>query len=220
LRTISPSSDEILGVAKITEEIPRQFGIYDLEHLLKVISTLNHPILTPYEHHLEFKNERGDRLEFDSVWDQYKYPYCPVAQIKQPPEDYVIEQVITRFELPNIELQSVVKVLAISGHPEVLFVRQDNVLAIESFDPKKKSVRRAIKEHDPGNAEPDLYQVTLSNEEGINFQARLTLKRLKALLPTDYLVSIVKVVDGPEMVIFESEGGIIKYYVALDEFAC
>jgi hypothetical protein len=113
-----------------------------------------------------------------------------------------------------------VKVLAISGHPEVLFVRQDNVLAIESFDPKKKSVRRAIKEHDPGNAEPDLYQVTLSNEEGINFQARLTLKRLKALLPTDYLVSIVKVVDGPEMVIFESEGGIIKYYVALDEFAC
>jgi hypothetical protein len=87
LRTISPSSDEILGVAKITEEIPRQFGIYDLEHLLKVISTLNHPILTPYEHHLEFKNERGDRLEFDSVWDPYKYPYCPVAQIKQPPED-------------------------------------------------------------------------------------------------------------------------------------
>jgi hypothetical protein len=202
LRTISPNQN-MIGVARITETIPARFGIYDIKRLLRILSRYDDPVLIPHDDHLEIKGAHAS---------SGTYPCCSEQNILLPPErDYDIEHLITSFELPNVDLQHVLQVLSISKHPEVLFVRKDNILAIESFDPRNKSGFP--------NPEPDLYHAELSNDEGLNFQARLDVTYLDTLLPTDYRVSIVKVVNGNEFAIFESEQD-IKYYVELKEFVC
>lgn len=197
LRTISPNAD-LIAVAKITETIPAKFGIYGVADLLKTISKVGgEPVLTPHEDYLEIKRTPS----------RIRYPTAP-NMIKAPPEDFEIELVITRFELPNVELQHVIKVLSISKHPEVLFTRENNVLTLESMD--------------PWNINLDLYSSELSNnDKGLNFKARLKIEKLMALFPTDYMVSIVKFVHHEnECAIFQNEDDTIKYYVALEEFAC
>src|SRR6266487_1260276 len=195
LRTVSPNKD-LVAVAKITETIPARFVIYDLNRFLKWIGDGDH-VLIPHEDYLEIKGTDAS----------YKYHFTPENMVLSAPEkDLEIELVITRFELPNVDLQKAIKVLSISSHPEVRFTRENNILTLESNDPQKINL--------------DLYSNELSNDDkGMNFKARLKIEKLMALFPTDYMVSIVSLGDS-ECATFQNEGDTIKYYVALNEFAC
>jgi hypothetical protein len=191
IRTISPGED-MIGVARIAETIPMRFAIYDLERFLKLIK--DDSVLIPHEDHLEIINKAGSSII---------YHCCPANVVLQPPEeDLDIRQVVTRFELPNVDLQdlqSVMKVLSTYGS-SVRFTRQDRLLTLEVRD--DQSTYRGL-----------LYRKELANKKGINFKARTEYNRLRVLFPADYTVSIV---NGNAFAVFESEDD-IKYYIALDE---
>jgi hypothetical protein len=93
-----------MAVAKITETIPAKFGIYDLTHLLECISVCgDDPIITVQEPYLEIRGTDGSS----------RYACTPAEKIHAPlEEDPAIEQFITRFELPNVQLQHAIKVLS------------------------------------------------------------------------------------------------------------
>src|SRR5689334_14694233 len=109
LRTISPNKD-LVGVAKITETIPARFAIYDLPRLLKCIGD-GDPVLILHDDYLEIKKTTGVRYK-------YKYAVCDKTVwsvvLAAPEKDPDFKQVITRFELPNVDLQHAIKVLSIS----------------------------------------------------------------------------------------------------------
>ena len=87
----------------------------------------------------------------------------------------------------------------------IRFIRENNILTL-------------VSEKDSHGC---WYENQLSNEQGMNFKTRLGIEYLNALIPTDYMVSIVAINDlNDEIAIFESEDDNIKYYVALDEFHC
>jgi hypothetical protein len=183
--TVSPTRD-VLAVANIEDEIPRQFGIYEIERLLKIIARFVDPILTARDDYLEIKGKE----------DEYRFAYTAPINILSPNNaDVEVDNPVAQFEFTNRALQRLLKVMRTSGHPAGGFVRRNNILAVESFDPTKENL--------------DVYHREISREPGQDFEARFKFHKLSNLIPTDYWVSI-----GPAWANFETACGTVKYTIA------
>ena len=186
-RTISPEKS-ILVEATIDDDIPTQFGIYDLNQFLGNLTTLRNPELT-------FSKE-GVVLDDGEL--SFEYRACSANLIITPPEkELVLKSVDVKFSLPNETLQKLIKVATMNGLPNLSVVGKNGSLL--------------LKIHERANDTSNSGTIKIGEYAGQDFTASFKTDNLK-LLPNDYNVEIQKGAFAK----FENTAGTLKYFVALE----
>jgi hypothetical protein len=186
-RTISPEKS-ILVEATIDDDIPTQFGIYDLNQFLGNLTTLRNPELT-------FSKE-GVVLDDGEL--SFEYRACSANLIITPPEkELVLKSVDVKFSLPNETLQKLIKVATMNGLPNLSVVGKNGSLL--------------LKIHERANDTSNSGTIQSGEYAGQDFTASFKTDNLK-LLPNDYNVEIQKGAFAK----FENAAKTLKYFIALE----
>ena len=186
-RTISPEKS-ILVEATIDDDIPTQFGIYDLNQFLGNLTTLRNPELT-------FSKE-GVVLDDGEL--SFEYRACSANLIITPPEkELVLKSVDVKFSLPNETLQKLIKVATMNGLPNLSVVGKNGSLL--------------LKIHERANDTSNSGTIQIGEYAGQDFTASFKTDNLK-LLPNDYNVEIQKGAFAK----FENANNTLKYFIALE----
>ncbi len=186
-RTISPEKS-ILVEATIDDDIPTQFGIYDLNQFLGNLTTLRNPELT-------FSKE-GVVLDDGEL--SFEYRACSANLIITPPEkELVLKSVDVTFSLPNETLQKLIKVATMNGLPNLSVVGKNGELL--------------LKIHERANDTSNSGTIKIGDYAGQDFTASFKTDNLK-LLPNDYNVEIQKGAFAK----FENAAKTLKYFIALE----
>lgn len=186
-KTISPEKS-ILVEATIDDDIPTQFGIYDLNQFLGNLTTLRNPELT-------FNKEA---VTLDDGELSFDYRACSANLIITPPDkELVLKSVDVKFSLPNETLQKLIKVATMNGLPNLSVVGKNGALL--------------LKIHERANDTSNSGTIKIGEYAGQDFTASFKTDNLK-LLPNDYNVEIQKGAFAK----FENASNTLKYFIALE----
>ena len=186
-KTISPEKS-ILVEATVDDDIPTQFGIYDLNQFLGNLTTLRNPELT-------FSN---DAVKLDDGELSFDYRACSANLIITPPDkELVLKSVDVTFSLPNVTLQKLIKVATMNNLPNLSVVGKNGELL--------------LKIHDRANDTSNSGTIKIGDYAGKDFIATFKTDNLK-LLPNDYTVEIQERAFAK----FEDAAKTLKYFIALE----
>ena len=186
-KTISPEKS-ILVEATIEDDIPSEFGIYDLNQFLGNLTTLRNPELT----------FNKDTVTLDDGELSFDYRACSANLIITPPDkELVLKSVDVKFSLPNETLQKLIKVATMNSLPNLSVVGKNGSLL--------------LKIHERANDTSNSGTIKIGDYAGQDFTASFKTDNLK-LLPNDYNVEIQKGAFAK----FENTAGTLKYFVALE----
>ena len=187
LRTISVMKN-ILAEATINEELPKDFGIYDLNQFLNGLSLHNNP-------DLDFTNDnyvviREGRSRSKYFFADPNVIVCPPDKsIELPTED-------VSFELKTEQLDKLLKAAGIYQLPDLSAIGEDGVVKLVVRDKK--------------NETSNDYAVVVGETEG-NFVFNFKVENIK-LIPGSYDV----VVSQKLLSKFTCREHDLTYYIALE----
>ena len=128
LNTISTMKN-ILAKATINESFDSEFGIYDLNEFLSVVSSLDKPELTLQEKHLTISAE-GSR-------SKVKYFYSDPSVIVSPTKEVNMPESDVTFSLSESNLAQLRKMAAILSSPDLALVgTKDGDVVLKVCDKK------------------------------------------------------------------------------------
>ena len=186
-KTISPEKS-ILVEATVDDDIPTQFGIYDLNQFLGNLTTLRNPELT----------FSSDAVKLDDGELSFDYRACSANLIITPPDkELVLKSVDVTFSLPNVTLQKLIKVATMNNLPNLSVVGKNGELL--------------LKIHERANDTSNSGTIKIGDYAGKDFIATFKTDNLK-LLPNDYTVEIQERAFAK----FEDAAKTLKYFIALE----
>lgn len=185
LTTISPLKT-IMAKSKITETIEKDFGIFDLNRFLGVLSLFNDPELSLHENYIKISDENKS---VNFVFAD------PVTMVVPPKKEIKMNEPFTTFNLNNETLQSVMKGASVLQLPEI---------AIEGTG--ERLLCKAVDVKNPTN---NSFEIDLQPEDK-KFKIIFSCNNLK-LLNKDYKVSIVKGLGY-----FTSTDSEVEYWIATE----
>ena len=165
--TISTMSMQksIFAKATIKEDIERQFGIYELNKFLGVLSMFREPELRFFDSYLEVFSGK----------QKVRYTYADPSLIITPPEKgLVVPDPDVEFDLTAEDLNSVVKALSIMSLPEICITGDGTNLELQAVNPSNRSA--------------DVYSVIVGSTDK-TFHSYVKMENLK-FLSKDYRVSV------------------------------
>ena len=166
LATISPQRS-IFAKANITEDVPRQFAVAELNKFLGVLSMFKDPEL----------NFNDNHVEICSGSKKVRYTYADVSAIITPPEkELKFPEAEVEFELKADDLNAAVKALSVLSLPELAITGDGENVMIQAISSK--------------NSTADNYSQVVATADK-KFRAILKTENLK-LLNKDYKVSVAK----------------------------
>lgn len=186
LTTIS-SQKNIMASVTVTETFPEQFGIYDLNEFLGVLSLFNSP-------ELEFSSkwvtvrEGANSVKFFSAADNVLI--YPEKDIKFPQED-------VQFTLSAQNLQMIQKTSSVLRATDVSIIGDGENLTVQVGD-KKNSTSNSF-----------VAQVGETDKE---FTAHLKVENLK-IIPGEYSISL----SSKRISRFQSTSSDLLYYIAVEQ---
>jgi len=187
LRTISVMKN-ILAEATISEELPRDFGIYDLGQFLNGLSLHNNPDLDFQEDNYVVIKEGRSRS---------KYFFADPQVIVTPPERPMnLPSEDVTFDLSTEQLDKLLKAAAIYQLPDLAVVGSNGVVKIVVRD----------KKNDTSND----FAITVG-ETDKQFSFNFKVENIK-ILPGNYEV----VVSSKLLSRFRSKNQDLTYYIALE----
>ena len=128
IRTIS-GMNNILAEAKVSEEFPIDFAIYDLSQFLQGIDSLYKDC------DFEFEHERYLTIKDNGT--KVKYFYCESSLIKSPPDkDIELPSVDTEFELDDHQLRLLKRASNIYSLPDLCVIGSDGKISLVVRDKK------------------------------------------------------------------------------------
>ena len=191
LRTISVMKN-ILAEATVSEELPKDFGIYDLGQFLNGLSLHNSPELDFQEDNYVVIKEGRSRS---------KYFFADPQVIVTPPEkEMTLPSEDVSFELSTDQLDKLLKAAAIYQLPDLAVVGGNGVVKIVVRD----------KKNDTSND----FAITVgetSNYFCKNFSFNFKVENIK-ILPGNYEV----VVSSKLLSRFRSKNQDLTYFIALE----
>jgi gp45 sliding clamp, C terminal len=126
LRTISPTKT-IIGKAKISNEFPTKFAIYNLPQFLGILSLVEN-------YQMKF-NDRSVKIYNGTT--AIDYYFADEDNIKTPPEkDLVLKSVDVTFDLKHSAIMETVKGASILGLTDIAVVGNGTKICIKAFDVK------------------------------------------------------------------------------------
>jgi len=187
LRTISVMKN-ILAEATIEEDIPKDFGIYDLNQFLNALSLHQKP-------ELDFKNDGYTVISEDRA--RSKYFFADPNVIVSPPEkEITLPTEDVCFQLNTNQLDKLLKAAAVYQVPDLSVIGKNGSISIVVRD----------KKNDTSNH----FSVTVG--ETINdFVFNFKVENIK-ILPGSYNV----VVSSKLLSCFTNTDIDVKYYIALE----
>lgn len=190
-KTISPEKS-ILVEVEIEDDIPNQFGIYDLNQFLGNVTTLGNPNLT-FEEKSVLMNDGEITLSYYS---------CSTNLIVSPPDkELKLKQVDVSFRLTNAILSKLLKLASMNSLTHLSVVGKNGEIRLQT--------------HEKANDTSNHASFKLNDYAGADFAASFKVENIK-LIPGDYDVEI----QLGAFAKFIATGGIfkdkIKYFIALE----
>ena len=187
LRTISVMKN-ILAEATINEELPKDFGIYDLNQFLNGLSLHNNP-------ELDFENDNF--VVIKEGRSRSKYFFADPNVIVTPPDKSIeLPSDDVSFELKTEQLDKLLKAAGIYQLPDLAVIGENGVVKLVVRD----------KKNDTSND----YAVVVGETEG-NFVFNFKVENIK-LIPGSYDV----VVSQKLLSKFTCREHDLTYYIALE----
>lgn len=186
LSTISEGKN-VMAEASISESLPIDFGIYDLNEFLGVVSLFSTT-------ELDFKDKYV--TVSDGSASKIKYFAAGEGIVKSAPNTIKFPNPEVEFELTAAQIGMIQKTSSTLKAPDVSI----------SGDGKDLMAIVADKKNDTSNA----YTVTLGKTD-LSFKANLKVENLK-MLPGDYTVAI----SSKKISRFKNKVGDLTYYVAVE----
>ena len=187
IRTISVMKN-ILAEAVVSEDFPKDFGIYDLNEFLNGLSLYKNP-------ELDFTND-GFILMKDEIM-RSKYFFADPNVIITPPEKGIsIPSEDVSFTLDTQQLNTILKAASVYQLPDLCVVGEAGVVKLVVTD----------KKNDTSN---DVSMVVGETEDIFNFNFKV--ENIK-IIPGTYEVVISRKLISQ----FSSKNYDLKYYIALE----
>ena len=186
LATISEGKN-VMAEVSITETLPMDFGIYDLNEFLNVVSLFTTTNLDFSEKYV---------MVSDGGTSKIKYFAAGEGVVKAAPTTIKFPSADVTFTLEAAQLAMIQRTSSVLKASDVSIVGADGKLKVIVSD----------KKNDTSNA----YEVTLGDTEE-TFKANIKVENLK-MLPNDYEVSISK----KKISKFKHTASDLTYYVAIE----
>ena len=187
LRTISVMKN-ILAEATIDEEIPQDFGIYDLNQFLNGLDLHQHP-------ELEFNNDGYTVIREGKMRSKYFFA-DPNVIVTPPDKEIALPSEDVNFELSTDQLNKLIKAAAIYQLPDLSAVGENGVVKLVVRD----------KKNDTSNS----FAVTVGETESV-FSFNFKVENIK-ILPGSYNV----IVSQKLLSRFSNKDFDLKYYIVLE----
>jgi len=167
LNTISEAKN-LLASASILEDIPIDFGIYDLNQFLNVLSLVDTPRVSFKEDYVTIGDSTG-RTEI-------KYFYSDMDMLTTPSKLITIPSVEVKFVLDNETLNKIKRAASALEHTAVAISSNNGVVRLSVVDPE--------------NTTSNTFSIDVDGEfEEDDFNLIINISNLK-MLPGDYEVEI------------------------------
>ena len=168
LKTISESKT-ILASATIVEDFPQEFGVYDLNEFLSVLSLIDQPTL-------QFE-AKSVLIKGGNSSQQIRYYFSEADILTTPQKDIQMPDPELGVNIEEDKLNQIRKAAAVLGHTELSLTGNNGLITASVLDTKDSTSNVFELELDKDNS--------CKNE----FQFVVSIPNLK-LLPGDYFVSI------------------------------
>jgi len=191
LKTVS-SHKNILAEATIKEDVPANFGVYDLNNFLSVVSLhKDDPSFEFDEKHVVIVGNKGR--------SKIKYRFCEPTMIVTPPEkQFVMPNAEINFTLSAEDFDWILRAASVLSSPHI---------AIDS-DGKKISVVTLDLQND--SAHTDSLEIT--DGSGDKFRMIFKTENISKLMPGSYSVSI----SSKGVSHFKNNNVPLQYYVSTE----
>jgi len=191
LKTVS-SHKNILAEVSIKEEIPADFGVYDLNNFLSVVSLhKDDPSFEFDEKHVVIVGNKGR--------SKIKYRFCEPTMIVTPPEkQFVMPEAEINFSLTSEDFDWILRAASVLSSPHI---------AIES-DGKKVSIVTLDLQND--SAHTDALEIAEGN--GNKFKMIFKTENISKVMPGSYEVAI----SSKGVSHFENKNVPLQYYISTE----
>ena len=187
LRTISVMKN-ILAEAVIDEEIPQDFGIYDLNQFLNGLGLHQHP-------ELDFKNDGHVVIKEGKMRSKYFFA-DPNVIVTPPDKEIVLPSEDVSFELSTQQLDKLLKAAAVYQLPDLSVLGEDGVVKLVVRDKK--------------NDTSNVFSIIVGETESV-FSLNFKVENIK-ILPGSYNV----VVSSKLLSRFSNQDMDLNYWIALE----
>ena len=186
LKTMSIMKN-ILAEADVTEDFDKDFGIYDLNEFLTVLSLGN-------QADLDFSND--NHVTINGGNSKIKYFFSDPNVLVTPPADFNAPDCDVRFALSGSTIENVQKAASVMQLPDVIIAPDNGKITIKVTDVK--------------NPTSNDYTETLDTYDGPDFNFHLKTENLK-MIPGDYDISA-----SSQLNISNWSGLLASYWIAME----
>lgn len=185
-KTIASGSN-VVATAVLEDKFPVEFGIYDVNEFLGILSLFTAPDL----------NFKGVTVTISEGKNSIEYRAAEKTVLKYPKKDLPDTEWIVDFKVSSTHLQSIIKTASVLGVPDVSIVADG-----------KKFIAKV---HDKENTSSNVFVIDLEQKTSETFTANVKVETLK-MLPTDYTASVSK-----RMIKWENSDSSLVYIVAVEQ---
>jgi hypothetical protein len=191
LKTISEART-VLSTAVVDANFPKDFGIYDLNEFMGVLSLVDTPRLKFEDEYVVVNDSTGR--------SKVKYFYSSEDTLTTPQKDITMPESNVKFILTNDTLNRLKKAASTLGHSEISISGKDGVLSLSVVDSQ--------------NMTSNAFSIDIDGEfdNDVTFNFILSTNNLK-ILPGDYTVEISKKLISQ----FSHTSLDVKYWIALEK---
>lgn len=197
LKTISESKT-IMARADIVEDMPKEFGIYDLNEFLSVFNLIENPVLDFEDKSVMVSTQEGGTQL--SNQQKVRYYFSETDILTSPTKDIQMPNAEVGVNLTEDILNQIRKAAAVLGHTELSLIGENGLVTASVVDTKDSTSNSYTIELDKDNQ--------CKND----FEFIVSIPNLK-LLPGDYFVSISsKLISN-----WTNSNYPIEYFIALEK---
>lgn len=191
LKTISEARN-VVATADVTEEFPKDFGIYDLNEFIGVMGLVDTPSLKFEDDFVTVSDSSGR--------SKVKYFYAAEETLTSPAKDVNMPDGDVKFTLDNDTLNKLKKAASTLGHNEVSIKANNGVLSLSIVENQ--------------NATSNAFSIDIDGEfkQDAVFNFIISISNLK-ILPGDYDVEI----SSKLITQFKHKEMPLKYWIALEK---
>ena len=180
----------ILATATVDQSFPKDFGIYDLNEFIGVLSLVDQP-------RLRFEDEYvliGDSTGRSKV----RYFFSSEETLTKPPKNVIMPEPEVTFVLTNDTLNKLKRAASTLGHDQVSITGKDGVLSLSVVDSE--------------NSTSNTYSIDIDGEfkPDAQFNVIMNISNLK-ILPGDYEVQL----SSKKISQFKNKEVNVTYWIAI-----
>jgi hypothetical protein len=187
-KTMSPEQT-ILAEARLDDDLPEVFGIYDLNQFLGNVTTLGNPALT-------FTNERVVMSDGEMSLNYYS---CSPSLIVSPPnKELVLPKIDVNFSITNATLTKILRLASMNNLPNLTVLGKNGEINLQA--------------HEAKNDTSNFVSTKVGDYDGVDFSVSFKTENLR-LIPDDYSVEIA--IGGFSK--WSNKAGNLTYYIAMEK---